>query len=122
MFSNVLTAFGPMELVDPACVGEACAMERTPPDPKVFGGIVIGITAGMLWQRFHRLKLVPWLAFFGGRRFVPIITAVAGHRVGGRLRPRSGRALGGLLSDFAELAVRQSARSVPACSVWPTGH
>ena len=74
-------------------------MERTPPDPKVFGGIVIGITAGILWQRFHRLKLVPWLAFFGGRRFVPIITAVAAIGWGvvfGLIWP----ALGGLLSDF----------------------
>ncbi|MEV0617047.1 PTS transporter subunit EIIC [Nonomuraea sp. NPDC050404] len=43
----------------------------------VLGGIVIGITAALLWQRFHRVKLPSWLAFFGGRRSVPIITAVA---------------------------------------------
>ncbi|MEU1721922.1 PTS transporter subunit EIIC [Nonomuraea sp. NPDC005692] len=43
----------------------------------VLGGIVIGITAALLWQRFYRLKPPPWLAFFGGRRSVPIITAVA---------------------------------------------
>lgn len=43
----------------------------------VIGGIVIGITAALLWQRFRRIKLPTWLAFFGGRRFVPIITAVA---------------------------------------------
>jgi len=99
VFSNVLKAFGPMELVDPACVGEACAMARTSPDPKVFGGIVIGITAALLWQRFHRIKLVPWLAFFGGRRFVPIITAVAAIGWGvvfGLVWPP----LGQLLSDF----------------------
>jgi PTS system N-acetylglucosamine-specific IIC component len=43
----------------------------------VLGGIVIGLTAGYLWQRYHRIGLPPYLAFFGGRRFVPIITAFA---------------------------------------------
>ncbi|MFB4282718.1 PTS transporter subunit EIIC [Nonomuraea sp. MTCD27] len=48
------------------------------PNPTgVLGGILIGITAALLWQRFHRLKPPAWLAFFGGRRAVPIITAVA---------------------------------------------
>ncbi|MEO5708446.1 MAG: PTS transporter subunit EIIC [Nocardioidaceae bacterium] len=44
-------------------------------DYGVFGGIVIGIGTALLWQRFHRIRLPPYLAFFGGRRFVPIITA-----------------------------------------------
>ncbi|QGF23443.1 PTS transporter subunit EIIC [Raineyella fluvialis] len=43
----------------------------------VLGGILVGIIAASLWQRFHRVKLPPYLAFFGGRRFVPIITALA---------------------------------------------
>ncbi len=43
----------------------------------VFGGIVIGIVAARLWQRYYRIKLPDRLAFFGGRRFVPIITSVA---------------------------------------------
>ena len=37
----------------------------------------MGLTAAYLWQRYHRIKLPPYLAFFGGRRFVPIITAFA---------------------------------------------
>jgi len=41
----------------------------------VLGGIVMGLIAAFLWQRYHRIKLPPYLAFFGGRRFVPIITA-----------------------------------------------
>lgn len=48
----------------------------------MLGGITIGLTAALLWQRYHRVKLVPWLAFFGGRRFVPILTAVAGLLIG----------------------------------------
>lgn len=46
-------------------------------DYGVFGGILVGVTAALLWQRFHRIALPPYLAFFGGRRFVPIITALA---------------------------------------------
>lgn len=44
----------------------------------VLGGIAIGITAALLWQRYHRITLPSWLGFFGGRRFVPIATAFAG--------------------------------------------
>jgi PTS system N-acetylglucosamine-specific IIC component len=42
----------------------------------VLGGIVTGLVTAVLWQKFHRVKLPTYLAFFGGRRFVPIITAV----------------------------------------------
>lgn len=38
---------------------------------------VVGVTAALLYQRFYRIKLPSYLAFFGGRRFVPIITAFA---------------------------------------------
>ncbi|GAA4222006.1 PTS system N-acetylglucosamine-specific IIC component [Streptosporangium album] len=48
----------------------------------VLGGIVIGITAALLWQRYYRIRLPSWLAFFGGRRFVPIVTAVAALLLG----------------------------------------
>ncbi|MGN9836893.1 PTS transporter subunit EIIC [Nonomuraea sp. H19] len=48
----------------------------------VLGGIVIGLTTAALWQRCHRVKLPAWLAFFGGRRSVPIVTAVAALLLG----------------------------------------
>ncbi|MGW3342763.1 PTS transporter subunit EIIC [Nonomuraea rubra] len=48
----------------------------------VLGGIVIGLVAALLWQRFHRIKLPSWLAFFGGRRFVPIITSIVALLMG----------------------------------------
>ncbi|MFL6169106.1 MAG: PTS transporter subunit EIIC [Ornithinibacter sp.] len=43
----------------------------------VLGGILCGLTAAYLWQRYYRISLPPYLAFFGGRRFVPIITGFA---------------------------------------------
>ncbi|HEX2361898.1 MAG TPA: PTS transporter subunit EIIC [Jiangellaceae bacterium] len=48
----------------------------------VLGGLIIGLTAALLWQRYYRIKLPPYLAFFGGRRFVPIITAFAALIIG----------------------------------------
>lgn len=41
----------------------------------VLAGIIAGITAGVLYNRFYRIKLPDYLGFFGGKRFVPIITA-----------------------------------------------
>lgn len=40
-------------------------------------GIIIGITAGLLYNKYRDIKLPDYLAFFGGRRFVPIITGLA---------------------------------------------
>ncbi|RYL94468.1 PTS transporter subunit EIIC [Sporolactobacillus sp. THM19-2] len=37
---------------------------------------ITGITAGWLYNKFYNIHLPEWLAFFGGRRFVPIITSV----------------------------------------------
>jgi PTS system N-acetylglucosamine-specific IIC component len=53
-----------------------------PQDPGVLGGIVIGLLAAVLWQRYHRTKLVDWLGFFNGRRLVPIQMAFVGTLVG----------------------------------------
>lgn len=43
----------------------------------VLSGIVIGAVAGLLYNRFKAVKLPEYLAFFGGRRFVPIVTGLA---------------------------------------------
>jgi len=48
----------------------------------VFVGIIIGVLAGTLYNRFHNIKLPEFLGFFGGKRFVPIITAVSAIGVG----------------------------------------
>ena len=43
----------------------------------VFGGISIGLIAAILYNRYHKIRLPQVLGFFGGKRFVPIITSVA---------------------------------------------
>lgn len=41
-------------------------------------GTISGLIAGTFYNRFGEVKLPEFLAFFGGRRFVPIISGVAG--------------------------------------------
>jgi glucose PTS system EIICB or EIICBA component len=51
-------------------------------DTGVFGGIIIGLIAGLLFNRFYRISLPPYLGFFAGKRFVPIVTAFAAIALG----------------------------------------
>jgi len=53
----------------------ATAFDKTI-DMGVLGGIIIGILAGNLYNKFRAVKLPDFLGFFGGRRFVPIITSL----------------------------------------------
>ncbi|MFN2490160.1 MAG: PTS transporter subunit EIIC [Actinomycetota bacterium] len=53
-----------------------------PVDMGVLGGIIIGLTAAVLYARYKGIRLPDYLAFFGGRRFVPIITAFAAMIIG----------------------------------------
>lgn len=41
-------------------------------------GILSGVIGGQFYNRFSNIKLPEYLAFFGGRRFVPIIAGLAG--------------------------------------------
>ncbi|PYC84383.1 PTS lactose transporter subunit IIC [Streptomyces tateyamensis] len=76
VFHNVLTAF-------PVAGSVTAALPAgKPQDPGVLGGIVIGLLAAVLWQRYHRTRLVDWLGFFNGRRLVPIIMAFVGTALG----------------------------------------
>ncbi len=42
----------------------------------VFGGIIMGIIAAKIYKKYYDIELPPYLAFFAGKRFVPIMTAV----------------------------------------------
>ncbi len=48
----------------------------------VFGGIIVGLGVAALHNRFFKIELPQVLAFFGGTRFVPIISAVTYLLVG----------------------------------------
>lgn len=42
----------------------------------VFGGIVVGLGVAALHNKFYKIQLPQVLSFFGGTRFVPIVTSV----------------------------------------------
>ncbi|MFE7976363.1 PTS transporter subunit EIIC [Streptomyces shenzhenensis] len=78
VYSKVLQAFPVSEEV----VQKGKDIPAVYNDPGVLGGIIMGLLAAVLWQRFHRTKLVDWLGFFNGRRLVPIIMAFVGLVMG----------------------------------------
>jgi PTS system glucose-specific IIC component len=63
--------------IDPVMVMGMKSMETG-----VFGGIIIGAVAAVLFKRYYRIELPPYLGFFAGKRFVPIITGIAAIAVG----------------------------------------
>ena len=68
-------------------------------------GILSGIAAGMLYNRFSDIKLPDYLAFFGGRRFVPIAAGAAGL---------AGALIFGLGDPYIETGIDQLSRWVVA--------
>ncbi len=48
----------------------------------VFGGVIVGLGVAALHNKFYKIKLPNALAFFGGTRFVPIISTVVYMLVG----------------------------------------
>jgi len=63
-------------------IGTTDVMGQTTLNTGVFGGILVGVVAGALFNRFFRISLPPYLGFFAGKRFVPIITAFASIGLG----------------------------------------
>ena len=43
----------------------------------VFGGIIVGLIAAYMYNRFFEIELPSYLGFFAGKRFVPIVTAAS---------------------------------------------
>ncbi|MDD3147037.1 MAG: PTS glucose transporter subunit IIBC [Candidatus Riflebacteria bacterium] len=51
-------------------------------DTGVLGGIIIGLVAAWLFNRYYRVQLPAYLGFFSGKRLVPILTAFAAIGIG----------------------------------------
>ncbi len=60
VYRGVLTAFP----IDGTVTDEL--PDGEPQNPGVLGGILIGLLTAVVWQRYHRTKLVDWLGFFNG--------------------------------------------------------
>jgi len=48
----------------------------------VFGGILIGSIVAVLYNKFYKIKLPTIIGFFGGVRFIPIVSFAAAAIMG----------------------------------------
>lgn len=48
----------------------------------VFGGIIVGVLAAIMFNKFYKIELPQYLGFFAGKRFVPIVTSLAALALG----------------------------------------
>lgn len=51
-------------------------------DTGVFGGILVGAMAAYFFNKYYRIQLPPYLGFFAGKRFVPIVTSFGAIALG----------------------------------------
>ena len=58
-----------------ASVGQGMALGIQTLETGVFGGVAVGIMTYLLHARFNKIELPQFLGFFGGSRFVPIVTS-----------------------------------------------
>ena len=61
-------------------IAEVCGIQTL--QMGVFGGIIVGIGVAALHNRFYKIELPSALSFFGGSRFVPIISTIVYMFVG----------------------------------------
>jgi glucose PTS system EIICBA or EIICB component len=75
--STILVGTGQL---DPSLIGKDPAFASILGIPTlqtgVFGGIIVGILAASMYNRYFNIELPSYLGFFAGKRFVPIITGV----------------------------------------------
>lgn len=72
----LLTLSGQLAQDNPGSVGQGMTLGIQTLETGVFGGVVIGLMTCVLHQRFNKIALPQFLGFFGGSRFVPIISAL----------------------------------------------
>jgi PTS system glucose-specific IIC component len=72
-------------------------------DTGVFGGILIGLVAAGLFNRYYRIKLPSYLGFFAGKRFVPIVVSFAAIGLAAVLAV-VWPPIGGVIRDFGDWA------------------
>lgn len=62
--------------------GQGMALGIQTLETGVFGGVVIGLVTSALHNRYYKIELPQFLGFFGGSRFVPIISSLVAILVG----------------------------------------
>ncbi len=78
--STMINATGGVEALGPNTTTQTLGI--TTLQMGIFGGIVVGLGVAYLHNRFYQIELPQVLSFFGGTRFVPIISSVVFLLVG----------------------------------------
>lgn len=78
--STLLTVTGKMDTMLEGSTGSVLGIQSL--EMGVFGGIIVGLGVAALHNRFYKIKLPTVLSFFGGTRFVPIISTLVYIAVG----------------------------------------
>jgi PTS system IIB component/PTS system IIC component len=78
----LLILTGRLALENPGAVGQGMTLGIQTLETGVFGGVVIGLVTCSLHHRFNKIALPQFLGFFGGSRFVPIVSSLAAILVG----------------------------------------
>ncbi|MFA6075427.1 MAG: PTS transporter subunit EIIC [Negativicutes bacterium] len=73
----ILIITGTLAKTGLSAVGQGMILGVQTLETGVFGGIICGIMAALLHNRYNKIELPQFLGFFGGSRFVPIVTAFA---------------------------------------------
>ncbi|VDZ64937.1 EIICBA-Glc [Serratia odorifera] len=86
---------GTLAAENPGAVGQGMILGVQTLETGVFGGVTIGLVTWYLHNRYNKIALPQFLGFFGGSRFIPIISSLAAMAIGG--------------ADDRDLAVRSAA-------------
>ena len=78
----LLTLTGVLASSNLSAVGQGMALGIQTLETGVFGGVVIGLVTALLHNRYNKIALQQFLGFFGGSRFVPIISSFVAIIVG----------------------------------------
>ena len=73
--STLLTLTGRIDTLQEGAVGNVLGIKSL--EMGVFGGIIVGLGVAWLHNRFYKIELPNAISFFGGTRFIPIISTLS---------------------------------------------
>lgn len=80
--SAMLVITGNLAADNLASVGQGRVLGIQTLETGVFGGVIVGLVTSILHNRYNKIQLPQFLGFFGGSRFIPIVTSFAAIFVG----------------------------------------
>lgn len=78
--ATLLTLTGRIDTLQEGATGNVLGLQSL--EMGVFGGIIVGLGVAWLHNRFYKIELPNAISFFGGTRFIPIISTLAYILVG----------------------------------------